>query len=143
VLKATSCAITLDQVARTLTFDHRGRLRSKEQKKSPIVVPFDEIIAVESDFGVLTGWFRIRRRGHEPWKDGIATDPHGANCPCDPTEFAERVRAAVGLPLQTGTGGPVRSDQSGVGGAQPDEPGAGGKTIKKTLGGLFDIVTRF
>jgi len=95
-LVGSSCTATLDAAARTLTFEHRGWFLSKPQKASPVIVPFDEIVAVESDYK-FTGWFRITRRDHEPWKDGVASDPHGMNCAVDPTAFAHRVKAAAGI----------------------------------------------
>ena len=95
-LKGSSCTATIDWAARTLTFEHRGWFLSKPQKASPVIVPFDEIVAVDSDFK-FTGWFRISRRDHEPWLDGVASDPHGMNCAVDPTAFAHRVKAAAGI----------------------------------------------
>ena len=88
---------TIDWSARTLTFEHRGWFLSKAQKVSPIVVPFDEIVGVEYDCRTTGGWFRISRRGHEPWEKSVASDPHGLNAPVDPTAFAQRVLAAAGI----------------------------------------------
>jgi hypothetical protein len=96
-LAGSSCTATLDHVARTLTFEHRGMFRSKPQKASPVIVPLREIVSVEYDFGTITGWFRISRRGYEPWSGGVASDPHGLNCAVDPAAFAQRVQAAVGI----------------------------------------------
>ncbi len=75
-LKGISCTATLDYAAQTLTFEHRGMFRSKAQKASPVIVPFDEIASVEHE----GKWLRITRRGHEPWEGGVASDPHGLNC---------------------------------------------------------------
>jgi hypothetical protein len=69
--KGLSCTATLDYATRTLTFEHRGWFLSKAQKASPVIVPFDEIASVEYE----RKWFRITRRGHEPWKGGVASDP--------------------------------------------------------------------
>lgn len=96
-LKGSSCTATIDWSARTLTFEHRGWVLSKAQKASPIIVPFDEIVGVEYDRRNTGGWFRISRRGHEPWEKSVASDPHGLNAPVDPTRFALRVRAAAGI----------------------------------------------
>jgi|GEM_PF-3046475 len=145
-LKGSACTVTLDPDARTLTFEHRGWFLSKAQKKSPIVVPFDEITAVESDFGIITGWFRIQRKGYAPWQDGVATDPHGLNCPCDPTEFAQRVRAAVGLP-DAPAPEPVEQPpeppeaEAAPEGGEPEKKGL--NTAYKVVDGVLDILRRF
>jgi hypothetical protein len=93
----TTLIASLDHVARTLTFEHRGMFRSKPQKASPVIVPLREIVSVEYDFGTITGWFRISRRGYEPWSGGVASDPHGLNCAVDPAAFAQWDQAAVGI----------------------------------------------
>ena len=146
-LAGSSCTATLDHVARTLTFEHRGMFRSKPQKASPVIVPLSEIVSVDYDFGLITGWFRISRRGHEPWSGGVASDPHGLNCAVDPTAFAQRVQAAVGIEppppdsAETPAGDTgVVADQSG-----PDTevaPNPSGK-VTKAVDGVLDFFSRF
>lgn len=142
-LKGISCTATLDYVAQTLTFEHRGMFRSKAQKASPVIVPFDEIASVEYE----RKWFRITRRGDEPWKGGVASDPHGLNCSVDPTAFAERVRAAAGVVQPTtDSAEPPTGDK-----AEPDaeqdaygqaEPKPDGKAVK-AVDGVLDFFSRF
>jgi hypothetical protein len=59
-LKASSCIATLDYAARTLTFVHRGMFRSKPQKASPVIVPFDEITSVDYDWDKSPAGFASR-----------------------------------------------------------------------------------
>jgi hypothetical protein len=145
-LKGSSCTATLDWAARTLTFEHRGWFRSKPQKASPVIVPFNEIAGVESEWGTITGWFRISRHGHEPWKGGVASDPHGLNCAVDPTEFAMRVQQAVGIdpsepvaaepveaPVQSA---PADDDAANV------EPKPDGKVVK-AVDGVLDFFSKW
>jgi hypothetical protein len=95
-LDGASCAATLDAAAGTLTFDHRGWGATAEQKaRSPVVVPLGAIAAVEYKRGRFSGWFRVMPRGVPHRNRGAATDPHGLVCAADPTEFAERVKAAM------------------------------------------------
>jgi hypothetical protein len=35
--------------------------RSKPQKASPVIVPLSEIVSVDYDFGMITGWFHVCR----------------------------------------------------------------------------------
>ncbi|CAN5756990.1 hypothetical protein BH10ACT9_BH10ACT9_01860 [soil metagenome] len=94
--EGASCTATLDTVAQTLTFEHRGWGASREQKAlSPLVVPLGAIGAVEYRKHWVNGYFRIVRRGQQPWLHSIHSDPHALTCAEDPTEFAERVRDAV------------------------------------------------
>jgi hypothetical protein len=144
-LKGISCTATLDGAARTLTFEHRGMFRSKEQKASPVIVPFDEIASVDYE----RKWFRITRRGHEPWKGGVASDPRGLNCSVDPTAFGERVKQVVGVqqpiadsgeqpttdPATTEPGGELDAD--GQTAPKPD-----GK-VTKAVDGVLDFFSRF
>ncbi len=143
-LKGSSCTATLDRAARTLTFDHRGWFRSKPQKASPVVVRLDEITAVEYDFGTLTGWFRISRRGHEPWKGGVASDPHGLNCPVDPTDFAKRVQAEVGLGEQTpGPGAAEPEPPAAVGSAPEDQAQEKPGAVTKAVDGVLTFLSKW
>jgi hypothetical protein len=143
-LKGSSCTATLDLAARTLTFDHRGWFRSKPQKASPVVVPLDEITGVEYDFGVITGWFRISRRGHEPWTGGVASDPHGLNSPVDPTDFAKRVQAAVGLDSRTLVSEapepePAPEPTEDAKDHEPEKPGA----VTKAVDGVLTFLSKW
>jgi hypothetical protein len=96
VLEGASCTATLDEVAQTLTFEHRGWGASHEQKaRSPLVVPLGAIGSVEYERKRFNSWFRVLPRGHEEWLDSMHSDPHALTCGVDPTEFAERVKAAV------------------------------------------------
>ena len=86
----------LDLVAQTLTFEHFGSVSTEQQKAlSPLVIPLGEIAAVECTVGSSTHWFWVVRRGQHPWRKGVWRDPGGLVCTVDPTDFAERVRAAV------------------------------------------------
>jgi hypothetical protein len=146
-LKGSSCTATIDWTARTLTFEHRGWFRSKPQKASPVVVPFDEIVAVESDFGTITGWFRILRRGYEPWKGGVASDPHGLNCAVDPTTFAQRVQAAAGveqpLPDSVAEADTESTPEEATPAADSEaEPKPDGKVVK-SVDGVLDFFSKW
>jgi hypothetical protein len=123
--------------------------RSKPQKASPVIVPFDEITSVEWDFGKITGWFRIARRGHEPWKGGVASDPHGLNCAVDPTAFAQRVQQVVGIHRPTTDSAEPPTGDAGTT-AEPDakrdadgqaEPKPDGK-VTKAVDGVLDFFSR-
>jgi hypothetical protein len=95
VLDGASCTATLDEAAQTLTFVHRGFGASYEQKaRSPLVVPLGAIGSVECERRGFNSWFRVVPRGHDAWGES-AHSPHGLTCGVDPTEFAERVTAAV------------------------------------------------
>jgi hypothetical protein len=146
-LAGSSCTATIDWAARTLTFEHRGWFRSKPQKASPVIVPFDEIVAVESDFGTITGWFRISRRDHEPWKGGVASDPHGLNCAVDPTAFAQRVQAAAGI--EPPVPDPVEDvdtdaglDERAPGGETETAPKPDSKAVK-AVDGVLDFFSKW
>lgn len=94
--EGASCTATLDTAAQTLTFEHRGWGATREQKAlSPLVVPLGAIGAVEFEKHWFNGYFRIVRRGQQPWLHSIHSDPHALTCAEDPTAFALRVRAAV------------------------------------------------
>jgi hypothetical protein len=144
-LKGISCTATLDYAARTLTFDHRGMFRSKAQKASPVIVPFDEIASVEHE----GKWLRITRRGHEPWKGGVSSDPHGMNCYVDTTEFAQRVQQAVGIQPTLDSAERVTGDADAA--AEPSaerdadgqvEPKPDGKVVK-AVDGVLDFFSKF
>jgi hypothetical protein len=110
------------------------------RKASPVIVPLSEIVSVDYDFGMITGSFRISRRGHAPWSGGVASDP---------TAFAQRVQAAVGIDPPA----PDSAEQSAVDtdtdavcdqGA-PDTEGAqkpSGK-VTKAVDGFLDLFSRF
>jgi hypothetical protein len=94
--EGASCTATLDTVAQTLTFDHRGWGATREQKAlSPLVVPLGAIGAVEFEKHWFNGYFQIVRRGQQPWLHRVHSDPHALTCAQDPTAFALRVREAV------------------------------------------------
>jgi hypothetical protein len=93
----------------------------------------------------MTGWFRISRRGHEPWKGGVASDPHGLNCAVDPTAFAQRVQAAAGIE-QPATDSVVEA------GAAAEEPTPDGDTnaapkedgkVVKAVDGVLDFFSKW
>jgi hypothetical protein len=142
-LKGSSCTATIDWAARTLTFEHRGWFLSKPQKASPVIVPFDEIVAVESDYK-FTGWFRISRRDHEPWKGGVASDPHGLNCAVDPTAFAHRVQAAAGIeqPATASAGEAEVSEEPTVDVDTDAAPKPDGKVVK-AVDGVLDFFSKW
>jgi hypothetical protein len=111
-----------------------------------VIVPFDEITSVEYE----RKWFRISRRGHEPWKGGVASDLHGLNCSIDPTAFAQRVQAAVGIesPAPDSAEQPA-GDAAAT--AEPDtkhdaasqaEPKPDGN-VTKAVDGVLDFFSRF
>jgi hypothetical protein len=92
-----SSSASLDHRAQTLTFEHHGSICTAQQKAvSPLVIPLGAIAVVECRPGRSTNWFWVVRRGHEPWRKGVSSDPCGVVCGVDPTAFAERVRAAAG-----------------------------------------------
>jgi hypothetical protein len=96
VLDGASCTATLDEAAQTLTFEHRGWGATYEQKaRSPLVVPLGAIGSVEYERKRFSSWFRVVPRGHDAWDESTHLNPHGLTCSVDPTEFAERVKAAV------------------------------------------------
>lgn len=79
----------------------------------------------------ITGWFRISRHGHEPWSGGVAIDPHGLNCAVDPSDFAQRVRAAVGVtPAAAPQTDPVTEEPAP---ADAKEDGAAIKAVNEVL----------
>src|SRR6478735_8181542 len=99
VLDGASCTATLDEDAETLTFEHRGWGATYEQKaRSPLVVPLGAIGSVEYERKHFSSWFRVVPRGHDAWVESAHVNPHGLTCSVDPTEFADRVKAAVSRP---------------------------------------------
>ncbi len=144
-LKGSSCTATIDWSARTLTFEHRGWFLSKAQKASPIVVPFDEIVGVEYDCRTTGGWFRISRRGHEPWEKSVASDLHGLNAPVDPTAFAQRVPAAAGIdesaPASGADTGSALDDQAPD--AKVAEPKQEDGKVVKAVDGALDFFSKW
>lgn len=95
-LEGASSSATLDRRAQTLTFEHHGAVTTDEQKAlSPLVIPLGAVAAVECQRGRSTNWFWVVRRGHEPWRKGVGTDPCGVVSVADPLQFVEQVRAAV------------------------------------------------
>jgi hypothetical protein len=107
-----------------------------------VIVPFDEIASVEYE----RKWFRITRRGHEPWKGGVASDPHGLNCAVDPTPFAQRVQQVVGIHQPTTDSAEQPTGHAGTT-AEPDaehdadgqaEPKPDGK-VTKAVDGVLDF----
>ena len=97
-LTGSFCTVTLDPDARTLTFEHRGRLLTDEQKATPtVVLPLAVISNVRFKKGRFSHWLRVELRGAPPKTGGASVDLHGLACDSDPTAFAERVRAAVAV----------------------------------------------
>lgn len=95
-LEGTSSRAVLDLRAQTLTFEHHGSITTDQQKfLSPLVIPLGEIETVECRPGRSTNWFWVVRRGHEPWRKGVASDPCGVVSAVDPSAFVEQVRTAV------------------------------------------------
>ncbi len=95
VLDGASCTATLDEAAETLTFEHRGWGATYEQKARSLVVPLDAIGSVEYERKHFSSWFRVVPCGHDAWVESAHVNPHGLTCSVDPTELAERVKAAV------------------------------------------------
>lgn len=146
--EGASCTATLDTVAQTLTFEHRGWGATKEQKLlSPLVVPLGAIGAVEFEQHWFNGYFRIVRRGQQPWLHSVHADPHALTCAEDPTAFALRVRAAAAA-AKPMTDGEVEEGLPDFEAAedQANEPTTGGRVagaVGRTVGrglvhGLFN-----
>jgi hypothetical protein len=57
--------------------------------------PLGAIGWVEYERKRSSSWFRVVLRGHDAWDEGAHLNPHCLTCSVDPTEFAERVKAAV------------------------------------------------
>lgn len=92
---------------------------------------------------------RISRRGHDPWKGGVASDPRGLNCAVDPTAFAQRVQAAVGIKPPAPDSAEQQAGDSATDAAleqsDPDtgvEPKPDGK-VTKAVDGFLDLLGRF
>lgn len=95
-LEGASSRATLDHRAQTIVFEHHGATATDEQKaQSPLAIPLGAIEAVECKRGRSTNWFWVVRRGREPWRDGVWSDPCAVVSTTDPADFVERVRAAV------------------------------------------------
>ena len=117
-LEGASSSATLDRGAQTLVFEHFGSVTTAEQKSlSPLVIPLGEIASVEIRCGRSTNWFWVVRRGHQAPRGGAPSDPCGVVSGADPSDFAERVRAAVArvAPVEAPELAPVPKKTSGWG----------------------------
>lgn len=128
-LEGVSSSASLDRRAQTLTFEHYGSISTAQQKAmSPLVIPLGAIAAVECRPGRSTHWFWVVRRGDQPWRKGVHSDPCGVVSGVDPSVFAERVRAAAMHAA------PVYGDDSTESDAPSNTPGGWRGIFAKGLG---------
>ena len=102
-LTGQNCSAELNTETRCVTLTFSGMLASTAKKKaSPRVIPFNQIESVEAKRGLLGGSLRIVRRDRDGYKKLIDNDLNAfQEKPGHPVdEFANEIRAAVGLPLE-------------------------------------------